>query len=536
MNSYLFRGATVVDGSGSPPQALDVAVRSGRITAVGPCLREPEAERIDVSGLVLAPGFIDIHGHSDISVFRHHGAESKLFQGVTTEVTGNCGLSAFPVASTHGKELAEYLKVHEYILPEEPLPFCSFDNYARSVEGVKPGINHAPLVGHAALRIAVMGMEDRAPTTGELAAMSELLRVALEQGAWGLSTGLIYPPGSYAATEELIALARMVANYGGLCTSHIRSEGDGLMAALEEAAAIAAESGVRMQVSHLKALGRNNRGRGPEVLSFLASARQRGIDIAADQYPYDASATSLTAVLPAWALAGGVTMLLQRLADQHLRERLRSDIGFAIAQREGAEGIVVTCRTEMNRQLSGLSLASIAHCWRCSPEDAVMRLLLEEQGEVGAIFFCMASEDVATILSDPLVAVGSDGHGLTASAAGDATHPRSYGCFPRVIGRYVREKKLLDLATAIRKMTALPAGRIGLPDRGLIRPGYVADLTIFDPERITDVADYVDPHRYSTGIVHVYMEGRPVIENGNLTGPRIGRVLRRQPQAKEETG
>jgi N-acyl-D-amino-acid deacylase len=300
------------------------------------------------------------------------------------------------------------------------------------------------------------------------------------------------------------------------------------MTALDEAIEIALESGVRMQVSHLKALGRDNRGKGSEALRRLAAAVEKGAHIAADQYPYAASATSLTAVVPQWAHAGGVAALLGRLADPLLTERLVSEVSILIAQREGAAGIMISsCRSEKNRRFAGKTLEFVATEWGCTAGEAVIRLLSEERGEVPAVFFSMGEEDVRTILADPTVAVGSDGHGLNREdAADDATHPRSYGCFPRVLGRYVREHGVLDLHTAIRKMTQLPAARLGMTDRGTIGVGQVADIVLFDPSTIADRADYVNPHQYSSGIVHLLIGGTPVISDGSLTGIRDGRVLR----------
>ena len=530
MYSYLFRGASLIDGSGTPPCRADVAVAGGRIAAVGPDLFGAAERVIDAGDLVLSPGFIDIHGHSDMTLFRHPLLESKAFQGVTTEVIGNCGLGLFPVRAGSERELADYLGLHDFFLPEEGITWNGLAEYADRVDQVGLGIHVAPLVGHAPLRIAAMGMENRAPTASELKQMELLLAAALRQGAWGMSTGLIYPPGSYAATGELIALATILARHDVLYASHIRGESEELAAALDEAIAIGAESGARVQVSHLKAMGRSNRGRGIELLESLTAARAAGVDIGADQYPYDASATTLTAVVPEWAHAGGTQALLGRLADPALREVLQAEIGREMARREGAAGIMVTdCRSAHNRRLSGKTVARIAAGWGCSPEEAVVRLVLEEEGRVGAIFFSMAEEDVATILADPLVAVGSDGHGLNSAAdTGEATHPRSYGTFPRVLGRYVREEKLLSLASAIHKMTALPARRLGFADRGLVRPGFAADLVLFDPVTVSDLSTYAEPHRYAIGIVHLLVDGRPVIRDGRLTGDRPGRVLRKE--------
>lgn len=537
MYSYLFRGATLVDGSGRLPCRADVAVADSRIAAVGERIDGPAARVIDAGGLILAPGFIDIHSHTDATLSTYPQVESKAFQGVTVEVIGNCGLGVFPVQTGRAGELTDLLALHDFTLPEGELPWSDFAQYADHLDSLNPGIHLVPLVGHTPLRIAAMGMENRAPTASELERMQQLLAAALRQGAWGMSTGLIYPPGSYAATAELVALARTLADFGALYASHIRNEGNGLMAALDEAISIGRESGARVQVSHLKAMGRNLRGRAGEALEKLTAARSAGVNIGADQYPYAASATTLSAVVPQWAHAGGAAALLRRLRAPELRARLSTEIGVAMAAREGADGIMVSnCRSERNRGLSGQTITQIAAAWGCHPAEAVLRLIVEEEGGIGAIFFSMTEEDVTTILADPHVSVGSDGHGLNAeAAAGEATHPRSYGTFARVLGRYVRGKNVLTLAAAVHKMSGLPAGRLGLTDRGLVRPGFAADLVLFDPETVIDLADYADPHRYATGVVHLLVDGEPVIWDGMLTGRRPGRVLRRRSQGRAPT-
>lgn len=530
MDSMLIKGATVVDGSGQSSRKADVAIAAGRIVAIGDDTAGfGSGTVVDADGLVLAPGFIDIHSHTDMTLFRYPLVESKAFQGVTLEVIGNCGLGLFPVATGGEQQLAEYLALHDFHLSEDGITWRDCASWAAAVERQGLGINVAPLVGHAALRIAAMGLDNRPPTAAELARMKDLLQAALRQGAWGMSTGLIYPPGSFADTEELIALAEILAAHGALYASHVRGEGETLVEAVDEAITIGRKSGVRVQFSHLKAMGRSNRGRAGELVAKLAAARNTGIDIAADQYPYAASATTLAAVVPQWAHAGGAAALLQRLQDQELRPRLVAEIETAMAAREGAAGIMVSnCRSPQNRHLSGSTVADIATGWKLAAAEAVIRLLVEEQGAVGAIFFSMAEDDVASILANPDIMVGSDGHGLNSDdAAGEATHPRSYGTFARILGKYVREERLLPLEKAIYKMTALPAARLGLTDRGLVRKGFVADLVLFDPATVADQATYADPHRYATGIVHLLVAGQPVIWDGCLTGCRPGRVLQR---------
>jgi N-acyl-D-amino-acid deacylase len=529
MRSLLIHNAQVFDGTGSPAQLVDVAVAGDRIAAVGASVRSAAAEVLDATGLALAPGFIDIHSHTDLTIFAWPSADSKIAQGVTTEVTGNCGIGAFPVAPDSAEVLAEYLRMHGARLPAAGLAWSGFAAYALALERLPLALNLAPLTAHGALRIAAMGSADRPPDPAEHATMQGLLQAALAEGAWGMSTGLIYPPGSFAATAELIALARVLARAGALYTSHIRGEGATLRPALEEAVRVARESGARVQVSHLKALGQAQWGQGRQALAILEQARTAGLDVAADQYPYEATSTTLSALVPAWAHAGGVEALLQRLASNAEAEQLRVDIRRSIAERGGPDRIVVaSVQSGANGHLTGQSLAAIAKRWGVAPEAATCRLLREERAAVGAVFFSLSAEDVQAILVCPWVAIGSDGQAMRASAAGgSATHPRSYGTFPRVLGHYVRDEAVLPLDLAIHKMTGFPARRLGLADRGEVRPGWAADLVLFDPARIGDRATFAEPHQYAEGITHVFVNGRAVVRDGRITGDSPGRVLRR---------
>jgi N-acyl-D-amino-acid deacylase len=479
---------------------------------------------------VAAPGFIDIHSHTDLTIFKHPLAESKALQGVTTEVIGNCGLGAFPLNHERRAILIDYLKLHEFHLPPNGLSWHDFTQYADQLDRIGLGLNLAPLVAHGPLRIAILGAEDRIPSDKELGRMKNLLTESLEQGAWGLSTGLIYPPGSFAKTEELVDLAKIVARYGALYTSHIRGEGKTLMQALDEAIRIGKEGGVRVEVSHLKAIGKDNWGRGKEALLKLEKARKDGVDIAADQYPYEATSTSLTALVPQWAHAGGVSELLKRLASSMTTERLQTEILREIDQRGGPSRIVIAgIGSIKNIRLSGKNLSQIAELWNCVPEIAVMRLLQEEKAAVGAVYFSLSNEDVAAILSSDQVSVGSDGMGMKAEEDfGKSTHPRSYGTFPRILGLYAREKEILSMAKAIYKMTGLVASRLGLENRGFIKPGFTADLVLFDPMTIQDRSTFEHPHQYAAGVVYTWVNGCPIVQDGLITGNTPGRVLRKR--------
>ena len=530
MFSFLIRGAQVIDGSKGEPFRGDIAVENGMITEVSPSIKGGAKTVIEADGLVAAPGFIDIHSHTDLSIFKHPLAESKALQGVTTEVIGNCGIGAFPVNDERKSVLIDYLRMHDFHLPSDGLSWNNFTQYADQLDRIGLGLNLAPLVAHGALRIAVLGAEDRVPGDRELERMKSLLTDSLEQGAWGLSTGLIYPPGSFAKTEELVDLAKIVADYEAIYTSHIRGEGATLMEALDEAIHIGKKSGVKVEVSHLKAMGRDNWGRGKAALLKLEKARQSGVDIAADQYPYEATSTSLTALVPSWAHTGGVDELLRRLASPETAKRLQAEILREMNQRGGPSRIVIAeMGSAKNVGLSAKNVSQIAELWQCAPERAVMRLLLEEKAAVGAVYFSLSDEDVAAILSSDQVSVGSDGTGMKAEDDfGKSTHPRSYGTFPRILGVYAREKGTLSLAKAIYKMTGLAASRPGLKNRGLIKPGFTADLVLFDPLTIQDRSTFDHPHQYAIGVVYTWVNGCPTVREGIITGNTPGRVLRKR--------
>ncbi len=525
----LIRNAMVVDGSGRPPFPGDIAVRKDRISQIGRIGAMKAEVTIDAAGKVVAPGFIDIHSHTDLTIFYHPLAESKVLQGVTLDVIGNCGIGPFPVDPDRKEMLFDYLRAMEFLAPPEGLDWSDFTQYADRLNGLGLSINLAPLVAHGALRIAAMGSENRPPEPEELSRMEEILEVLLAQGAWGMSTGLIYPPGSFARTEELIVLARVLARHGALYASHIRGESATLNEALDEAILIGRESGARVEVSHLKALGKAYWGKGQEALDRIMRARAEGIDVGADQYPYEATSTSLTALVPEWAHEGGISELLDRLSAPDLHARLTEEIRREMEVRGGPDRVrVAAVGSDRNRGLSGKNLSQIALERQEPPEEIVIRLLLEEKAVATAVYFSLSEEDVNAVMTSDQVAVGSDGSGLNASSAeGQAIHPRSYGTFARVLGLYVRERGLLSLPAAIFKMTGLPARRLGLRNRGQLRPGWAADLVIFDPDRVQDRSSFESPHRYAAGISHVFVNGQPVVRDGQLTGATPGCVLRK---------
>lgn len=527
MYSAIIKNGTVIDGSGNQPYKADIAIQDDRIVEIGTSLNSNALTAIDASELIVAPGFIDIHTHTDNSIFKNNMAPSKLLQGVTSDVTGNCGLGCFPTNSKHLNILEDFLKMDRYTFPKEGLCWNNFADYAKRLETESLGINLIPLISHGALRIAAMGADDRHPTETEQATMNELLATGLKQGAWGMSSGLIYPPSSFANTAELIELAKVLANHKALYASHIRNESTDLLEAVEEAITIGKESGAKIEISHLKAIGQPNWGKGERALRMINTARAIGIDIGADQYPYEASSTSLTALTPQWAQAGGVNELISRLSDPTQHTPLVDAIHKEMSIRGGPDRVmIVAVNSQQNAKFIGKTILQISQSCNCSPEETVLQLLREENAAVTAVYFSISEKDVEAIITSKYVAVGSDGKGLDAQKdSNEAQHPRNYGTFPRVLGHFVREKKLLDLQTAIYKMTGLPAERLRMKDRGLLQVGMYADITIFNAATISDKADFTNPHQYPTGIDYVLVNGKLAVKHGSLTGTAAGRVL-----------
>lgn len=529
MQKLLIRGGMIADGSGGCSYRGDVAVDGDIITEVSERIDTVGRTVIDAAGLIVAPGFIDLHTHTDRKIFQNPLGDSKILQGVTTEVMANCGVGPFPVCPARQKELEDYLNTLEGSLPPGGITWTDCEGFSREVERCRPGINVAMLVAHGALRIAAMGSADRLPTDTEMKDMEELLDTSLRQGAWGMSTGLIYPPGSFAATPELITLAKVLARHGALYTSHVRNESAGLLSAVDEAIDIGRASGARVLISHLKAIGKPYWGNGMEALQRIVSAWSSGVRVWADQYPYEATSTSLAALVPGWVHDGGVQALVTRLQDESLKQKIITGIQQEMNIRGGGDRVKIAgVRTAANQDWVGKTVAELAAARRLSPEEAVRQLLVEENSAVNAIYFSLSERDLEGIIQNPEVAVGSDGQVMNAQLdKAKNVHPRSYGTFPRVLGRYVREKKLLPLEIAIRKMTALPAAILGLQDRGCIQPGYKADITLFDADTVRDTADFANPHQYPVGIRQVLVNGTAAVDDKGLTGRGRGEVLRK---------
>lgn len=525
MTTLLIKNGLIIDGTSRPSEEADVLIEGDRIVSVG---RVPAANAetvIDAAGMVVCPGFVDIHSHSEFSLLAHPQGDGKLLQGVTTEVNGNCGLSAGPLLGAYQerrKSELEDLGVR--------LSWIMLGDYLEELEHRGSAVNVATFVGHGNLRGGVVGYENRRASPAEMEKMKRLLRDAMKEGALGLATGLIYPPGVYADIDELIELAKVVSEFGGIYSSHMRSEGDGLIEAITEAIEIGEKAGVGVQISHLKTSGQRNWHKLPQALALIESARQRGVDVTADRYPYTAAGTDLDAVLPSWAYEGGNGAELARLRDPETRKRLTDDI---LAQHPEPEYwsrvAVASVDTDANKGLEGLNMAEIADKRGVPPWEALYDLLIEEHFKVGAIFYSMSEENLRAILRQPWVMVGSDStnRGFSGITAKGKPHPRGFGSFPRVLGKFVREEGLMTLEEAIHKMTAQPAKKLGLKDRGEIRPGAFADVVIFNAETVLDRADFDNPYQRPVGIRDVLVNGQIAVRNGEAKGTLAGQILRK---------
>ena len=527
--SLLIQGGTVIDGSGAPRHIADVAVEGDRIAAIAPRLEGPAERVIDATGHVVAPGFIDAHSHSDLFYLGCPSSESKIRQGCTTEVVGMCSFSPAPIAPGRAEAVRGWAGG---IGASLDLSWETFAQYLDTLRSVRPSINVAHFVGHGALRLATIGPENRPVSPGDLAAMQRLLDEALDAGAYGFSTGLVYPPSAYAVTEELVALARGMARRGGLYFSHVRGESAMVEDSIREAIAIGERAGVGVEIAHVKVSGRENWGKMDSVLRLIEAARARGVDVSGDAYPYHAGSTKMDNLLPAWVHDGGLPRVLERLADPATRARVIEECvvggerwGTVSQGRVGFDEVMIaTCR---RRELEGLTLAALARQTGRAPADALMDLLLAERCTVGMVSFSQNLDNVATVLAHPAIMIGSDSIGLSEGVGPKhgKPHPRMYGTFPRILGEYVRERRLLPLETAVHKMTGMPAERLRLKDRGLLRPGYAADIAVFDPATVKDEATFQDPHQYPAGIPYVVVNGTVVVDAGRMRAAGTGRVL-----------
>jgi N-acyl-D-amino-acid deacylase len=527
----LIRNGRVVDGTGNPWVYADVGVTGDRISLVGRAPANATAKQvIDAKGLIVAPGFIDMLGQSEWSLLIDKQAFSKLTQGITTGITGE-GES---IAPQNGETLADRRDfLQHYHLAVD---WRDLDGYFRRLEKQGAGINLGTYVGATQVRRYVMGSADRAPSPEELARMEQLVEQAMRQGAMGVSTSLIYAPAFYAKTEELIALAKAASKYGGIYASHIRNEGDREMEALDEAFRIGREAKIPVEIWHLKVAGRQNWGKMPNVIAAIEAARASGLDVTANQYSYTASGTSLGATIPPKYHEDGSIAFVTRLQNPQVRAAIRQELAGVGGSIEnmwrgtgGPQGILVASVLDpMLKHYEGRTIAQIAADEQKDPLDALMDLVVAGKDHVGAVYFTMSEDDVKFAMQQPFVSVGTDAGAVNVQGplSESKVHPRAYGTFPRILGRYVRDQRLLRLEQAIRKFTSLPAQRVGLRDRGILRSGTFADITIFDPGTVNDTATFENPHRPSVGIEYVIVNGVVSVEGGRVTGRLGGKPLR----------
>ncbi|HEX9576542.1 MAG TPA: D-aminoacylase [Myxococcales bacterium] len=515
-------GARVVDGTGAPWFRADVGIQGDRIAAVGDLRNAPARRRIDARGRMLAPGFIDLLGQSELFGIIDNRVESKIRQGITTEITGE-GESVAPVTPAILAEAKPFADRYQLKIDWTDLPGF--------YERWHATINLGTFVGAATIREAVLGYGDVQPTGEQLAQMEKLTGRAMEQGAFGVSSALIYPPGSYARTPELIALAKVAARHGGVYATHVRGEADTLFDALDEAIAIGREARIPVEIWHLKVAGKNNWGRMKEVLARIEAARAAGVDVTANMYPYAAARNHLVANLPEWAQAGGTEAMLARLRDPEQRARIGKELWHGGLGEETPDGILVAAVNDPKLQrYVGKRISEIAAEEKKAPEDALLDLLVADHLQPEVVRFVMSEDDVQLGLRQPWTALGIDDPGQSTDGpfAGRRGHPRGFGSAPRLLGHYARDLKLFSIEEAVRKMTSLPARRMRLLDRGILRPGMAADLVLFDPERVKDKATFEDPTQFAEGFDTVIVNGKVVLDEGKLTAQRPGRALRRR--------
>jgi N-acyl-D-amino-acid deacylase len=517
----------VIDGARNPWYRASIGIKNGKIACITRSEIRDAKQVIDAPNLAVCPGFVDIHSHSDFVLLAGSDAESKIRQGVTTEVIGNCGISAAPIEGEAIRDAEA--SARQYGLR---VTWSSLAEYLSRLERQGVVLNVACLVGNGTVRASVMGFGNRAPSGREMSRMEQLVAQCMREGAFGLSSGLLYPPSCYAKPDELSRLAAVAASFGGIYTSHLRDESDGLEEAVDEALAIG-RKGVAVQLSHHKACGKRNWGKVRRTLKNIEKARARGIDATVDVYPYTAYSTWLSAAIPPWACEGGDHQLIERLKDRATRAKLKGQMRAGLPKWEsmtkGASwGKFMISSFPQRPSLVGKTIQQIAALRERDPFEVVFDLLIEGEAAVEIVVEDMSERDVRLVLQSPLSMIGSDGESLSAKGrlGKGRPHPRSFGTFPRVLSRYVREYHLLTLEGAIRKMTSLPASRIGLGNRGLIRAGMAADVVIFDPSGVADTATYLKPKRFPVGIEYVILNGVPVVARGKFLGKLDGRVLR----------
>lgn len=536
MLDLIIKNGEIVDGSGDKSFKSDIGIKDSKIQIISTDIKEESKNYIDAKGHVVSPGFIDIHSHSDFTLFINNRGESKIRQGITTEVVGNCGFTAGPIRESHLNDLLSYL-ANTVILSEEEKKKWRWETQADFIAGIgEKGIsfNIAPLVGQGTIRVAAMGFEKRKPSANELDDMLKMLRKEMDKGLYGLSTGLQYEPGLYTTMDELIEMTNIVKSYNGVYATHMRDEGRDGLKCISESIEISQKTGVSLELSHLKASFYQNWGDSVKALKLIDDARSSGIDVDFDVYPYIAYGSGLIDLIPPWAREHGAEKMVEMLKNETTRARIINDMNRQVRGWDNpAKGLswkdikIATLKTDKNKKYEGKSLDEISHDMGCQPQEAVIKLLIEEEGGIKCIYFAMCDEDLETIIKHPSSIFGTDGRAMAiyGPLGKGAVHPRYYGTYPRILGRYVRDKKILSLEEAIKKMTLLPATKMKFKKRGQLKEGYYADIAIFDKDEVIDVATFEKPHNYPIGIEYVIVNGQVVISKGEHTGRLPGRVL-----------
>ena len=519
----IVKNGLVYDGNGGSPIKADVGIKGGKITAIGD-LGDSAYQLVDAEGLAVSPGFVDIHTHTDTKLLVCPQGDSRIYQGITSDIGGNCGGSPFP----RGKEYAASLKDKP---ASERREWVELDEFFTTLEQNKLSINYATYTGHGDIRAAIIGSNDVQPTADQLRQMKALLQHTIEQGSFGMSTGLEYAPGSYALERELTELCKVVAQCNALYATHMRNEDDHVEEALAEAINTAQNSGVSLQVSHLKAQNQANWHKAPKLLKMIEDASSSGVNIMFDRYPYVAFSTGLTSFMPLWARQGSSEEKIARLKDKTTAARIDEYAQLRIKRLGGGKNVVITsCRTEGNRVYIGKNLEECADISGKNMLAFIREMLIEESLGVDMIGFAMSEDNIKMILSHPLGMPASDGsvYSPQGPLSTNMPHPRSYGTFPRFLGKYCRDEGILGLAEAVKKVTSVPANRIGLKQRGQLQIGYYADIVVFNPDTIIDKSDYTNPHQFNLGINHVLVNGEWTIKGGEHTGAMGGMVLRKE--------
>lgn len=527
----LITNGRIVDGTGAPWFRGDVGIIGDRIAEIGQLAGREARTRVDASNLVVAPGFIDMLGQSEFNVLVDPRAASKITQGITTEITGE-GASIAPLNDALARSAQP-----QYDRFKVTLDFRTLSEYFARLEKNRPAINVGTFVGAGGLRAYVVGNGQKPATPQNIDDMKKLVDQAMQHGALGVSTSLQYVPGRFATTDEIVELAKVAKQHGGIYISHQRSESGQIIESLNEVFAVAERADIPAEVWHLKTAYKANWGRMPEVLAHFAAARARGLDVTANMYPYDRASNGLDACLPLWVREGGLDAMLARLKDPSLRERIKRDMDDPNAKdwenqwygSGGGEGVMVSTVLDPSlRKWEGKNLVEIGKEMGKDPRDAAMDLVIADRGETSVIISIMREDDVRLALANPMISIGTDSGARAEDGpfSESKSHPRAWGSFPRILGKYVRDEKVITLEEAVRRFTSRPAIRVGITDRGLLRPGMKADVTIFNPQTIQDVSTYVDPTHYSIGVEHVFVNGKPVVSGGKITSERPGEPVR----------